>query len=55
MSLPITCGSRVDEGLKFKPCFGMLSVPRNEGAIAVGMRFEVTETTTKHKYIRGFS
>jgi uncharacterized protein YcbX len=45
---------RVDEGMKWKPCFGMLSVPRNEGLIAVGMKFEVTETTESHKYIKGF-
>jgi uncharacterized protein YcbX len=45
---------RVDEGVKWKPCFGMLSVPRNEGAIAVGMRFEVVETTEDHMYIKGF-
>lgn len=32
---------RVDEGIKWKPCFGMLSVPRNQGPIAVGMKFEV--------------
>lgn len=36
---------RVDEGIKFKPCFGMLSVPRSDGPIAVGMKFEVLETT----------
>lgn len=45
---------RVDEGMKWKPCFGMLSVPRNEGPIAVGMKFEVVETTEAHKYIMGF-
>jgi len=45
---------RVDEGIKWKPCFGMLSVPRNEGPIAVGMKFEVVETTQSHKYIKGF-
>lgn len=45
---------RVDEGIKWKPCFGMLSVPRNEGLIAVGMRFEVVETTENHLYIKGF-
>lgn len=45
---------RVDEGIKFKPCFGMLSVPRNEGEIAVGMRFEVTELTEDHYYTKGF-
>ena len=45
---------RVDEGIKWKPCFGMLSVPRNEGHIAVGMKFEVVETTDSHLYIKGF-
>ena len=44
---------RVDEGIKWKPCFGMLSVPRNEGKIAVGMKFEVTEMTDKHHYAKG--
>jgi uncharacterized protein YcbX len=46
---------RVDEGIKFKPCFGMLCCPREEGEVAVGMRFEVTEVTDKHKYARGMS
>ena len=45
---------RVDEGMKYKPCFGMLCCPRNEGEIAVGMRFEVLETTDKHFYQKGF-
>jgi uncharacterized protein YcbX len=45
---------RVDEGMKYKPCFGMLCCPRNEGEIAVGMRFEVLETTDKHFYRTGF-
>lgn len=45
---------RVDEGMKFKPCFGMLSAPRNEGEIAVGMKLEVLEETDKHRYIAGF-
>ena len=43
---------RVDEGIKFKPCFGMLCVPRNEGNVSVGMRFEVLETTSEHRYAR---
>jgi uncharacterized protein YcbX len=46
---------RVDEGIKFKPCFGMLCAPREEGVVAVGMRFEVTEVTSKHKYAKGMS
>ena len=45
---------RVDEGIKFKPCFGMLCCPRNEGHLEVGMRFEVTATTQAHKYVKGF-
>jgi len=45
---------RIDEGIKWKPCFGMLSCPRNEGPIGVGMRFEVVETTEGHRYIKGF-
>ncbi|PYI13370.1 hypothetical protein BO99DRAFT_427138 [Aspergillus violaceofuscus CBS 115571] len=45
---------RVDEGMKYKPCFGMLSAPRQEGEIAVGMRLEVLEETTEHRYIAGF-
>lgn len=45
---------RVDEGIKWKPCFGMLSVPRHEGRIAVGMKFELLETTEDHLYIKGF-
>ncbi|OJJ60037.1 hypothetical protein ASPSYDRAFT_88923 [Aspergillus sydowii CBS 593.65] len=45
---------RVDEGLKYKPCFGMLGVPREEGEIRVGMRFDVLEETTEHRYIKGF-
>ncbi|KUJ10927.1 uncharacterized protein LY89DRAFT_655773 [Mollisia scopiformis] len=45
---------RVDEGIKWKPCFGMLSAPRNEGSISVGLKFEVVETTEDHKYVKGF-
>lgn len=45
---------RVDEGIKWKPCFGMLSAPRNEGGIEVGMRLEVLEETSEHRYITGF-
>lgn len=46
---------RIDEGIKWKPCFGMLSAPRNEGAIEVGMRLEVLEETDEHRYITGFN
>ncbi|KAJ5653713.1 MOSCN-terminal beta barrel [Penicillium lividum] len=45
---------RVDAGIKYKPCFGMLSAPRNEGIVEVGMRLEVLEETTEHRYITGF-
>ncbi|KAL4895394.1 MOSC N-terminal beta barrel domain-containing protein [Aspergillus ambiguus] len=45
---------RIDEGMKYKPCFGMLSAPRNEGLIEVGMKFEVLEETSMHRYIKGF-
>ncbi|KAF4211881.1 hypothetical protein CNMCM8980_001850 [Aspergillus fumigatiaffinis] len=45
---------RVDEGMKYKPCFGMLSAPRNEGVVEVGMKLEVLEETTQHRYIKGF-
>ncbi|GKZ37241.1 hypothetical protein AbraIFM66950_008698 [Aspergillus brasiliensis] len=45
---------RVDEGIKFKPCFGMLSAPRQEGRVEVGMKFEVVGVTDGHRYIKGF-
>ena len=45
---------RVDPGMKYKPCFGMLSCPRNEGEIRVGMRFEVTQMTNDHKLVASF-
>lgn len=45
---------RIDEGIKWKPCFGMLSAPRAEGVIRVGMKLEVLEETKEHKYITGF-
>ncbi|KAK4961991.1 hypothetical protein LTR10_002485 [Elasticomyces elasticus] len=43
---------RVDKGgvAKYKPCFGMLCVPKNEGKIQVGAKLEVLETTDKHLY-----
>lgn len=42
---------RVDDGgaAKWKPCFGMLAIPKNEGKIAVGAKLEVLETTDKRK------
>lgn len=45
---------RVDEGIKYKPCFGMLSAPRGEGIVEVGMKLEVLEETSEHRYITGF-
>ncbi|KAJ6113895.1 MOSC N-terminal beta barrel [Penicillium sp. IBT 18751x] len=45
---------RIDEGIKYKPCFGMLSAPRSEGVVEVGMRLEVLEETSEHRYITGF-
>jgi uncharacterized protein YcbX len=48
---------RVDEGgaAKWKPCFGMLAIPKNEGKIEIGAKLEVLETTDKHLYNeRGF-
>jgi uncharacterized protein YcbX len=45
---------RVDEGIKWKPCFGMLSAPRSEGVVEVGMRLDVLEETSEHRYITGF-
>jgi uncharacterized protein YcbX len=45
---------RVDEGIKFKPCYGMLCVPQQTGEVRVGMRVEVTKVTTEHRYIAGF-
>lgn len=48
---------RVDEGgpAKWKPCFGMMCIPKNEGKVAVGARLEVLETTDKHLYsLRAF-
>lgn len=45
---------RVDPGITYKPCFGMLSVPRNEGTVAVGMDLQVLEETDSHRYVAGF-
>ncbi|KAL3478084.1 hypothetical protein BJX99DRAFT_114443 [Aspergillus californicus] len=45
---------RVDPGLKYKPCFGMMGAPRREGHLSVGMRFEVLQETGGHLYIKGF-
>ena len=45
---------RIDEGMKFKPVFGMNAAPRSEGEIRVGMKFEVLEETDQHRYIKAF-
>ncbi|KAB8074738.1 MOSC N-terminal beta barrel domain-containing protein [Aspergillus leporis] len=45
---------RIDEGMRYKPCFGMLCAPRGEGVVEVGMRFDVLEETGSHQYIKGF-
>ncbi|KJY01768.1 hypothetical protein TI39_contig279g00075 [Zymoseptoria brevis] len=48
---------RVDEGgaAKWKPCFGMLCIPKSEGKVEIGAKVEVLETTDKHLYDkRGF-
>ncbi|KAF4976556.1 hypothetical protein FZEAL_6790 [Fusarium zealandicum] len=42
---------RIDPGLKFKPSFGMLCVPRAEGLVEVGMKFRVTAMTNDHFFI----
>ena len=42
---------RIDAGNKYKPSFGMLCVPREEGSISVGMRFDVTAMTGNHFFI----
>jgi uncharacterized protein YcbX len=44
---------RVDEGIKWKPCFGMLGLVRREDVVEVGMRVEVVERTDKHNYKTG--
>lgn len=45
---------RVDEGIKWKPCFGMLGLTKREDVIELGMRVEVVERTDKHNYKTGF-
>lgn len=44
---------RVDPGITFKPCFGMLCVPQGEAELRVGMVVEVREVTDSHRYISG--
>ncbi|KXT10085.1 hypothetical protein AC579_8961 [Pseudocercospora musae] len=43
---------RVDDGgpARWKPCFGMMCIPKSEGKIAVGATLEVLETTDQHLY-----
>lgn len=43
---------RVDKGgpAKYKPCFGMLCVPKATGQVRVGSTLEVLELTDKHLY-----
>lgn len=52
---------RIDDGVKYKPCFGMLCCPRNENPIEVGMEVEIREVTQaaggkaeNHMYVKGF-
>ncbi|KAJ1333127.1 hypothetical protein MN608_03117 [Microdochium nivale] len=42
---------RIDEGLKFKPSYGMLCVPKEEGVVEVGQKLDVTGTTESHFFI----
>ncbi|KAI1008398.1 hypothetical protein LB504_001547 [Fusarium proliferatum] len=42
---------RIDPGLKFKPSFGMLCAPSDEGHIELGMKFQVTAMTNDHFFI----
>ena len=43
---------RIDEGgaAKYKPCFGMLCLPKGEGEIRLGSKLEALEMTDKHLY-----
>ncbi|KAF2421027.1 hypothetical protein EJ08DRAFT_653674 [Tothia fuscella] len=44
---------RIDKGITFKPCFGMLCCPREEGDVAVGDWLEILEVTDQHDYMKG--
>lgn len=59
---------RIDEGIKYKPCFGMLGAPRLDitpfsgsdrnqyvGQLQVGDLMRVEERTQSHRYLTGFS
>jgi uncharacterized protein YcbX len=45
---------RIDEGITYKPCYGMLCVPKETGEVRVGDVLEVMEVTNEHRYIAGF-
>lgn len=52
---------RIDDGVKYKPCFGMLACPRTAGLVEVGMEAEIREVTRaaggkaeNHMYVKGF-
>lgn len=42
---------RIDPGLRHKPSFGMLCVPKASGQVSVGMRFDVKASTHDHFFI----
>ncbi|KPM38055.1 hypothetical protein AK830_g8524 [Neonectria ditissima] len=42
---------RIDPGLRFKPSFGMLCVPRDEGLVEVGRKLQVTGVTDDHYFL----
>lgn len=59
---------RIDEGITYKPCFGMLAAPRLDytsiekcvdnkhvGMIQVNDYMRVEERTDKHRYVTGFT
>jgi uncharacterized protein YcbX len=46
---------RIDDGLPYTPCFGMLCVPRDEGDVSVGMEVNIVQVTDSHKYVSGLS
>ncbi|KAL2204504.1 MOSC-domain-containing protein [Sarocladium strictum] len=42
---------RIDPGLRHKPSFGMLCVPKATGLVSVGMKFDVKASTQDHFFI----
>ncbi|KAK0385523.1 hypothetical protein NLU13_6703 [Sarocladium strictum] len=42
---------RIDPGLRHKPSFGMLCVPKAAGQVSVGMKFDATALTHDHFFI----